>query len=601
MGVIKTLDYNTVVKIAAGEVIDRPASIVRELIDNSLDAGAAVIKVVISGGGKQIIEVQDDGSGMEKGDLEICTKNHTTSKIGSFDDIIALRTLGFRGEALSSIAEVADVSILSRLRHTQSGYRMEAAFGEFKSVTETGMNTGTTVIVRDLFGNLPARKKFLSNDSTETRFVNHEILKKALAFHDTGFEFSSHGERKYLASPKRTLVERIVEFFPDTTDYLIPLERHDGAVKITAYLTKPAFIRPNRSYQYFFVNRRAVEWKHFYFAIQNAYGNLIPKGFFPAVFLYLELDPAEVDFNVHPMKKEVRFREESVISKAVQHALREALSDSDGISPADEGEMRFTPYERKIAGAIGGFLDGQSAGDMENGVNRQVSPPDNRNTQQFDHPAGSERGLFPARATETQGNIDYLEYRYVGIVFSAYIVLEGDGQILFVDQHAAHERINYEKMRDKYRSGQTASQELLVPVQIDIPLKAADSFRENVDTLGAMGFEIEHFGGNSYVIRSIPDYIDYNDTVQTLMGFIENLTENPGVDPHSADFIDGAIKQMACKASVRAGEKIAESEVRELLKNLAATGMPFSCPHGRPVIFSLGKMEIEKQFKRLGF
>ena len=209
--------------------------------------------------------------------------------------------------------------------------------------------------------------------------------------------------------------------------------------------------------------------------------------------------------------------------------------------------------------------------------------------------------MFPARQAAAPGNIDYLEYRYVGIVFSAYIVLEGDGQILFVDQHAAHERINYEKMRDKYRSGQTASQELLVPVQIDIPLKAADSFRENVDTLGAMGFEIEHFGGNSYVIRSIPDYIDYNDTVQTLMGFIENLTENPGVDPHSADFIDGAIKQMACKASVRAGEKITESEVRELLKNLAATSMPFSCPHGRPGIFSLGKTEIEKQFKRLGF
>ncbi|RJP49373.1 MAG: DNA mismatch repair endonuclease MutL [Anaerolineaceae bacterium] len=596
-----TLDYNTVVKIAAGEVIDRPASIVRELIDNSLDAAATVIKVAISGGGKQYIEVQDDGCGMDKSDLELCTKNHTTSKIGTFDDIIELRTLGFRGEALSSIAEVADMTVLSRLRHTQSGYRMETAFGRFKSFTETGMNTGTTIIVKDLFGNLPARKKFLSNDSTETRFVNQEILKKALAFHDTGFEFSSHGERKYLASPKRTLVERIVEFFPDTVEHLIPWERHDGGIKITAYLTKPAFIRPNRSYQYFFVNRRAVEWKHFYFAIQNAYGNLIPKGYFPAVFLYLEIDPAEVDFNVHPMKKEVRFREESVVSKAVQNALREALSDSDGISPADESEMRFTPYERKIAGAIGGFLDGRSAGSLGMTESPRISPPHTRNENSSPRPSVPERELFPARPAEESAKIDYLDYRYVGIVFSAYIMLEGGDQLLFIDQHAAHERINYEKMRDKYRSGHTSSQELLVPVQIDIPLKAADMFRENLDTLGSMGFEIEHFGGNSYVIRSIPDYIDYNDTVQTVMGFIETLTENSGGDPHSADFIDSAIKQMACKASVRAGEKITEPEVRELLKNLAGTSMPFSCPHGRPVIFSLGKTEIEKQFKRLGF
>jgi len=596
-----TLDYNTVVKIAAGEVIDRPASIVRELIDNSLDAAATVIKVAISGGGKQYIEVQDDGCGMDKSDLELCTKNHTTSKIGTFDDIIELRTLCFRGEALSSIAEVADMTVLSRLRHTQSGYRMETAFGRFKSFTETGMNTGTTIIVKDLFGNLPARKKFLSNDSTETRFVNQEILKKALAFHDTGFEFSSHGERKYLASPKRTLVERIVEFFPDTVEHLIPWERHDGGIKITAYLTKPAFIRPNRSYQYFFVNRRAVEWKHFYFAIQNAYGNLIPKGYFPAVFLYLEIDPAEVDFNVHPMKKEVRFREESVVSKAVQNALREALSDSDGISPADESEMRFTPYERKIAGAIGGFLDGRSAGSLGMTESPRISPPHTRNENSSPRPSVPERELFPARPAEESAKIDYLDYRYVGIVFSAYIMLEGGDQLLFIDQHAAHERINYEKMRDKYRSGHTSSQELLVPVQIDIPLKAADMFRENLDTLGSMGFEIEHFGGNSYVIRSIPDYIDYNDTVQTVMGFIETLTENSGGDPHSADFIDSAIKQMACKASVRAGEKITEPEVRELLKNLAGTSMPFSCPHGRPVIFSLGKTEIEKQFKRLGF
>ncbi|OHD56420.1 MAG: hypothetical protein A2Y33_15635 [Spirochaetes bacterium GWF1_51_8] len=602
MGVIRTLDYNTVVKIAAGEVIDRPASIVRELIDNSIDAGAGMIRVGVMGGGKDMIEVYDDGCGMERDDLAVCYKNHTTSKIADFDDIMNLRTLGFRGEALSSIAEVAELAVGSRARDTISGNRLEVAYGKEVSLIEAGMSNGTSVVVKNLFGNLPARRKFLSSDSAETRFVNLEIIKKALAFYETGFEFMSGGERKYLASPRKTLLERVAEFFPDTLNYLIPIEHFEGGIAITGYITMPAFIRPNRSYQYFFVNRRAVEWKHFSFSIQHTYGNLVPKGFFPAAFLYLELDPSEADFNVHPMKKEVRFREEQAVAKILRRAVSENLTDFGSVAPAEEGEIRFTPYEQKIAGAIRTFLD------KEESPRREYSsfPPaasggeETEADKSVETPAPNE-GLFGAEPVTLQEKAEIRDYRFIGILFSTYILLEDGAQVIFVDQHAAHERINYELMRDRYRAKDAPSQELLVPLKIDVPLKAADVMNESLGTLDAMGFGIEHFGGNTFIIRSVPGYIEYEDAEAAVNGFVDKLAENPDSDVHSADFIDSAIKQMACKASVRAGEGLTREEADELMDRLSRTERPFSCPHGRPVMFSLSKIELEKRFKRLGF
>ncbi len=588
MGIIKELDYNTVVKIAAGEVIDRPASIIRELIDNAIDAGADDIRIHIENGGKTYIEVQDNGQGMDRADLELCIRNHSTSKIRAFDDISQLNSLGFRGEALSSIAEVSDLTIRSCTAQALCGHLIHVHYGAAEAVTEMAMSQGTTIIVRDLFKQMPAREKFLGRDATETRNIDSEIIKKALAYPHISFSLTVGPKKKYASSQKNTFLERINDFYPDATSYFIPIEYSGEDFQAFGFLTQPAFLRPNRMYQYFFVNGRAVEWKSFSFAVHNAYANLIPRGNFPAVFFFMEIDPEKVDFNVHPMKKEVRFKEEYKLSRSVQHILAESLHSDSGISSADDAVIHFNPFEQRLSSALGEYAA------------RDIGPAQPLAQHPTQSPAIPADDLYTLpRAEVRQENI--LEYRFRAIVFSTFIIMEGEDKMVFVDQHAAHERINYERLRAKYRGGLFSSQELLVPLHIEVPLEIVTELENNLDVLLAMGFEVEAFGGNSFMIRSIPEYIDYHDAGAVVMGFVEALDEDRSGDLHSADFIDNAIKQMSCKSSIRSGDHIQEAEVRSLLEELLKTEHPFSCPHGRPIMFSLNRHDIEKQFKRLGF
>ena len=567
MGLIHELDYDTIVKIAAGEVIERPASVVRELLDNSIDAGADRISVGISNGGKTYIEVQDNGMGMDKDDLVICTKNHATSKISSFKDIDILKTLGFRGEALSSIAEVSQMVILSRQKGSPEGFRSEIRNGEKLKVTETGMNVGTTVIVKDLFYNLPAREKFLSGAQAEQKQLEREIVKKALAFPEISFEFITEGKRKFISPKKSTSLERIADFYSDTTEYLIPVEGMGENFSMSGFVTKPVFLRPNRMYQVLFVNRRAVEWKNFYFIINNSYGNLIPKGYNPAVFLFLTINPSYVDVNVHPMKKEVRFRDEALITKAAVEAIKRSVESNTGISESDEGKVSFTPFEERIGTAITSFM-----------INK-------------DSPGGS---LF-----KQDNMIKISECRYIGTVFMTYLLFENEDSMIMVDQHAAHERINYEKLKDGYEKKFLETQEFHNPISIEVPAGIVDDMIENLPFLKSMGFSVEHFGGTGFIISGAPLFIDFRDAAEALTGFIETLEENPGAKP--LDFADRAIKQMACKRSIRAHESLSKEEALMLIGDWEVTPNRYSCPHGRPVVFSISKHDIEKQFKRLGF
>ncbi len=578
MGLIHELDYNTVVKIAAGEIIERPASVVRELLDNSIDAGADRISVGVSNGGKTYIEVQDNGRGMDKDDLALCTKNHATSKISVFEDIDSLKTLGFRGEALSSITEVSRVSILSRREGSPGGFHLEIRDGKTLPIDETGMNTGTTVIVKDLFYNLPAREKFLSGSSSEQKMLEKEIVKKALAFPEISFEFISEGKRKYISPKKTTHLERIADFYSDAAAHLIPVEGMGENFNVTGFVTKPVFLRPNRMYQAFYVNRRAVEWRNFFFLISNAYGNLIPKGYYPGAFIFLTINPSYIDVNVHPMKKEVRFREEAIITKAVGDAIKKSLYSNTGINESDDGEVRFTPFEARISAAISNFM-----------VNK-----DGAYTPAAPNAAGPDPGLFkPGRAVRVS------ECRYIGAVFMTYLLFENEEEMIMIDQHAAHERINYEKLKDSFEKHLLEAQEFLNPVNVDVPTGIVDDLIDNLPILQSMGFSVEHFGGPRFLISAAPPFIDYRDAADALTGFIETLEDNPGAK--SIDFIDKAMKQMACKRSVRARESISREEAISLISDWEDTPNRFSCPHGRPVAFSISKHDIEKQFKRLGF
>lgn len=609
MGSIRELDYNTVVKIAAGEVIDRPASVVRELIDNAVDAKATQITVVVDHGGKSYIEVKDNGVGMDESDLALCVKNHTTSKIATFDDIDHLSTLGFRGEALSSIAEVSELTVLSRPEDSIEGHELLCRYGGVEKIRAKGMNQGTTVMVKNLFENLPARRKFLGADAGESRNVDREIVRKALAFPEIGFRMISNGKEKFHSPPRNSRLERIVDFFPDCKDFLLPVQFLSSEINVTGFTSRAAFLRKNRMYQYFFVNRRAVEWKNFSFAVSNIYGNLLPSGHYPAVFFYLNISPELVDFNVHPMKREVRFKDQQELTRIIRSSIGSALASDDGISQADESVVRFTPYEKKIAEAITDYIDKTRS-------DRYVSPESKETYREHrpemiapptdpasGEPGPPEKPLFAEDhlSDEKRSMTDLLNYRFAGIIFSTYILLEGDQRVVFIDQHAAHERINYERFTRDYREKSAESQELLLPINIDVPLGIVDDLILNIDALLRMGFEVEHFGGNTFVIRAIPAYMSFERAPDVVMGFVECLQENEDSSAHSADFIDGAVKQMACKRSIKAGDRISSEEVTELIRALAETERPFSCPHGRPVMFSLSRTDVEKQFKRLGF
>lgn len=587
MGRIIELDYSTVVKIAAGEVIDRPASVVRELLDNAIDAQADWITIYISNGGKSYIEVSDNGIGMDKEDLLLCIKNHTTSKIKSFDDLENLKTLGFRGEALSSIAEVSKLKIISKAKDSNTAFSLYSEGGNIIEVKETSRNAGTKVIVEDLFFNLPAREKFLGSATTELKLIEKEITKKALPFFNVGFEFYSDGKRKFVNPKRKSCLERIYDFFPDVVEDLLLIERIEKDFSFTGYISKPNFIRPNRLYEYFFVNQRPVEWKSFYYVIQNVYGEILPKGYFPAVFIYLSINPSLVDVNVHPMKKEVKFKDEQKVIKSLIESMQDVLNIGNVYNAGEK--LEFTPYEKKISEAIRDYF-----------VNSQdkSSPDFSKINATYNNYRTKEETLFSLNTEKTNRQKSLSSLRYVGVAFNTYIILEDEDILYLVDQHAAHERINYEKFKKVYSQKVLSSVNLLVPVKVDVPYVVLDDFLANLSILKGCGFDIEHFGQNTFVVRSAPAFVDYEMVGEVILGFIESLEERKS---NVSDFLDESIRQMACKASIKAGNRINENEVKALLSELENTPNNLTCPHGRPIIVSFSRNDLAKLFKRTGF
>ena len=587
MGRIIELDYSTVVKIAAGEVIDRPASVVRELLDNAIDAQADWITIYISNGGKSYIEVSDNGIGMDKEDLLLCIKNHTTSKIKSFDDLENLKTLGFRGEALSSIAEVSKLKIISKAKDSNTAFSLYSEGGNIIEVKETSRDAGTKVIVEDLFFNLPAREKFLGSATTELKLIEKEITKKALPFFNVGFEFYSDGKRKFVNPKRKSCLERIYDFFPDVVEDLLLIERIEKDFSFTGYISKPNFIRPNRLYEYFFVNQRPVEWKSFYYVIQNVYGEILPKGYFPAVFIYLSINPSLVDVNVHPMKKEVKFKDEQKVIKSIIDSMQEVLNIGNVYNAVEK--LEFTQYEKKISEAIRDYF-----------VNSQdkSSPDFSKINATYNNYKIKEETLFSLNTEKTNQQKSLSSLRYVGVAFNTYIILEDEDILYLVDQHAAHERINYEKFKKIYSQKVLSSVNLLVPVKVDVPYVVLDDFLANLSILKGCGFDIEHFGQNTFVVRSAPAFVDYEMVGEVILGFIESLEERKS---NVSDFLDESIRQIACKASIKAGNRINENEVKALLSELENTPNNLTCPHGRPIIVSFSRNDLAKLFKRTGF
>ncbi|NPV38832.1 MAG: DNA mismatch repair endonuclease MutL [Brevinematales bacterium] len=589
MGIIRPLDHQTVLKIAAGEVIDRPASVVRELIDNALDAQATEIEVSLVDGGITSIEVTDNGKGMEADDLAICYHNHTTSKISSFDDLESLSTLGFRGEALASIASVATLDIMSRPKQSLSGYRLVVSYGEARPLQEVGMGYGTIVRVTDLFEHIPARKKFLQSPTQESKLVFRELIKKMLVFPECGFSYRSDGKEKFRTPPRHTHLERIIDLFGDISNDILPFSFEIGYAKIHGFLGKPTLLKPQRNMQFFAVNRRMVEWKSFPFVLSQVYGNLIPAQKHPVAFVFVDMDPSEVDVNVHPMKKEVRFRQERKFQEALwqnmEQALQKALksttsstfssSSSDSTSQNVSFPLVWTMKESSLYEEAS-----------------HLPEPD------FFRESSSSPSFSPELFSSETPSFSFDDYRYVGSLFATYLLLEKDEEVVVIDQHAAHERIRYEEIKRTLTEKRT-SQELLYPLSLVLTSDQYDDVFAHQDFFHSLGFEIEPFGGTTILIRSIPAMLSPEATQQAFEACLETLETGKNVS--LSDLIDEAIKQLACKTAVKAHERLSETEVRGLLHTLSHTPNATSCPHGRPTFLRLNKKELEKLFKRTGF
>lgn len=570
-------------KIAAGEVIERPASAVKELIENSLDAGATRISIELVDGGKASIRIEDNGAGIPADELPIAVESFTTSKISRVEDIGRTGTLGFRGEALASIRAVSMLTIRSRARDDETArelvYRGEALIGD----ALLARNPGTEVIVENLFFNLPARKKFLRSGQSEIRRIIAVIQGYALSFPETGFVLRESG-RDVLSYPPSSLRERVeVVLGGDLLANLIPVQFTMGRAKIHGYASRGDQTRANRYMQFYFVNRRYVRDRVLSHAVTQAYESLIPRDRFPAAVLFLDVPHDEIDVNVHPTKAEVRFRNEGEIHRLVLSSLAEALRHK-----SSSLEQTVDSFYRGVLPGESGVLSESDSGDAFfrgsagawSGAAQEIGEGDR--TFEFHEAPLSLFGEERAKGILTSGNLYWQLHQ-------SFILIQIRGGMVVIDQHAAHERILFDRAKADLAGGRPVAQSLLFPATIDLSPDEYERYEELAQALASLGFESEPFGPRSIIVRGIPALVrNWNDG--------RLLAEILGGEGRSG--IDEFLKAYACHAAIKAGMKLSGEEMESLADQLFATTLPYTCPHGRPTMLRVGVAELERRFAR---
>ena len=580
-GRIHLLDPDTVNQIAAGEVVERPASVVKELVENSVDAGATrvFIEVRSDRGGIETIRVVDNGCGMSPGDARLAFSPHATSKIRTIEDLGVTRTMGFRGEALASIASVSEVA-LTTSGHDAAGAGTEILIraGRIVRSGEAGAPPGTTITVRDLFFNTPARKKFQKSVSSELAFLTRQIEGFAIAHPDIAFHFTHNGNDRVVTEGNGDLFDVLVSLYGNgISSELVPVEMAEGPVTISGYITKPSYSRKNPYGILVSINRRQVLAKPVSDAVREGYGTLLPDGMYPLAFIGLALDPSYIDVNVHPAKRVVRLSRERDVCSLVTRAVVKALRGADLVANAVPGEA-FLP-----AGSAAGTMRYGPAGVREP-VHDEYLLTDRRLRQ---------TELFP----ECQERAEPLpEIEFLGQYDGTYILGRGaGGDLVLVDQHAAHERILYDQLK-KIREESDASQELIVPVILTVSPSEFQFIGEAVPLLSERGFVIEEFGRDSYAVRAVPAVLGTitGSTVvrEIILGFSGSRR---AAGPDTAEMLTRSI---ACHGAVKAGTVMTPDQCRRLLNQLLHTSSPWTCPHGRPVIVSLCRDTLDKMFYR---
>jgi len=569
-------------KIAAGEVVQRPASVVKELFENSIDAGATAIKVLIKDGGKTLIQVVDDGQGMSMEDARLAFNRHATSKIATYDDLENIRTLGFRGEALASIAAVAHVELRTRLQGDPVGTKVRIEGGEIQEHTQDAWERGTSVTVRNLFYNTPARRNFLKSNTAEFKHVFDVIQRIALAHPEFKITFVSDDDTVLDLLPT-TLHERMIDLFGEhRVQGLIPVEETRETISVKGYTSKPDYARNTRVEQYLFLNGRYIVSRNLNFAVYQAYEHLLEKGSFPFFVLFLTIDPRRVDVNVHPSKMEVKFEDERAVYRLLMNAVRKALMAHD-LAPTIE--HRRTEEMR---------IDGKGLSQPGSDAWRSLFQPEAiqqrvPSSEPLDRPS-------PESLSSIQNN----ESRQVQFsprqVHNKYIVTSTPEGLMIVDQHAAHERILYERIVGRLNSARPVSQQLLFSQTVDLTPGDAALVKQLESDLAAMGFVLKFFGKNTVVLEAMPPEVPPGKETTILQDMLDLYKENEHdvrLKPR-----ENLAKAYSCKAAIKAGDSMSEEEMRSLLEQLFTTNNPFVCPHGRPAIVKLSLAELDKRFGR---
>lgn len=644
MAFINELDKNTIDQIAAGEVVERPASVVKELVENAIDSGATAVTVEIRGGGIDMIRVTDNGSGIEKSQIRKAFKRHATSKLKTIDDLHTIHSLGFRGEALSSISAVSQVDMITKTKDELVGSRYCINGGEEAAFEEIGAPEGTTLIIRNLFYNTPARKKFLKTHQTEGSYVGDCMEHLALDNPTISFHYINNRDDKFSTSGNGDLKEIIYRIYGrDVSVSLIPINASDGNYTLEGYLGEPSLNRSNRNFEVFFVNGRYIKDKVMSKALEEGYKQYLMQHKFPFAVLHLRLDPNEVDVNVHPAKLEVRFGNQAglfdFMSRSVEETLRshemipDALLGDDRKDNrakeeplADTAESTKTapqPFERlrfeehRISAATPVYARGVKAEPIKiedsnkSAVwTRIFGDYDGAAAEKNEHPSPiikSEDAIVVEKKPVQLNLFDekvlsresVKEYEILGQIFGTYWIIAYRDKILLVDQHAAHEKVNYERMMKRYRSGEMLSQMVNPPVIVALSSAEEELFLNYRQYFEKLGFNIENFGGREYAMRAIPiDLFGCDSEKEMFLQILDEMSHETSLD-RTPDVINMKIASMACKASVKGNTKMTVIEMEALLDELLTLENPYNCPHGRPTIISMSKYEIDKKFKRV--
>ncbi len=605
MSNIRILPEDISNRIAAGEVIERPASVVKELVENSIDAHATSITINIEKAGRKLISITDNGDGMDEDDTLLCFEPHATSKITSIEDIDSIATMGFRGEAIPSIASISRFRLRTRQIDCLEGYEVIVEGGKFISSSPAGCAPGTEMSIRDLFFNTPARRKFLRTDNTEEKHITDTVCQLALANSNIAFELIIDGVKAIETPADSSLLPRIQTFFGKTmTNSLLPLEFEKAGIKVTGYIAQHGYTKKSRKEQRSFLNNRPIESQAIYRGIANGYESLVMKGCYPPVILFLSMDPGRVDVNVHPAKREVRFREmglvTSVITEAIYNTLRSASVPTVSVAPElqlnsilNGASVNYTPQHIEQ----GSFKEFDSKNALPDITPEEYHTiPVDYTDMQDAQPAKSIATESPTAVTQPDSGESKkdLSFEILAFLDETYILASSDSGLVIIDQHAAHERILFEHLMQSAKN-ETVSQKLLIPVTIDLSRSEVNFLKKNSELFLDLGFEVESFGNNTVIIHALPAALTADDAAELFADLLSSLIDEEKL---SGRVDKAAIAQAACKKAVKAHDKLTLEEANALLQQMGQCSLPYSCPHGRPTIISISYKELEKRFGR---